>query len=58
MGEKLCYEGILEIVFSFLIWIHLCFILESLHAKLNSHYETWSYKEKKNKKIKTYKKWF
>ena len=29
---------------------------DSLHAKLNSHYEAWSYKKKKNKKINIYRK--
>ena len=29
---------------------------DSLHARLNSHYKTWSYKKKKHKKIKAYKK--
>ena len=29
---------------------------DSLHARLSSHYETGSYKKKKYKKIKTYKK--
>ena len=28
----------------------------SLHARLNSHYEAWSYKEKKQKKVKAYRK--
>ena len=28
---------------------------DSLHARLNSHYKAWSYKKKKQKKIKTYK---
>ena len=27
-----------------------------LHARLNSHYEAWSYKEKKHKKVKAYRK--
>ena len=27
-----------------------------LYARLNSHYETWSYKKKKYKKIKAYRK--
>ena len=27
-----------------------------LHARLNSHYEAWSYKKKKNKKIKAFRK--
>ena len=29
---------------------------DSLHARLNSHYEAWSYKEKQHKKIKAYRK--
>ena len=29
---------------------------DSLHASLNSHYEVWSYKKKKDKKIKAYRK--
>ena len=29
---------------------------DSLHAKLDSHYEAWSYKKKKRKKIKAYRK--
>ena len=29
---------------------------DSLHAKLNRHYKAWSYKEKKHKKIKAYRK--
>ena len=28
-----------------------------LHARLNSHYEAWSYKKKKYRKIKTYRKY-
>ena len=28
---------------------------DSLHASLNSHYEVWSYKKKKDKKIKAYR---
>ena len=27
-----------------------------LHARLNSHYKAWSYKKKKHKKIKAYRK--
>ena len=30
---------------------------DSLHARLNSEYKAWKYKKKKNKKIKTYRKW-
>ena len=33
-----------------------CFNLDSLHTRLNSHYKTWSYKKKKQKKIKAYSK--
>ena len=29
---------------------------DSLHARLNSHYKAWSYKKKKLKKIKVYRK--
>ena len=29
---------------------------DSLHARLNSHYEAWSYKKKKHKKVKAYRK--
>ena len=31
---------------------------DSLYARQNSHYEAWSYKKKKNKKIKAYRKLF
>ena len=43
----------------FLYFIFLTFFLfnwDSLHARLNSHYETWSYKKKKHKKITAYRK--
>ena len=29
---------------------------DSLHARLNSHHEAWSYKKKKHEKITTYRK--
>ena len=29
---------------------------DSLHARLSSHYKAWSYKKKKHKKIKSYRK--
>ena len=32
--------------------LKLFFNWDSLHARLNSHYEAWSYKKKKHKKIK------
>ena len=28
----------------------------SLHARLNSHYEAWSYKKRKHKKVEAYRK--
>ena len=34
--------------FSFFNW-------DSLYARLNKHYETWSYKKNKHKKIKAYR---
>ena len=32
------------------------FNCDSLHARLNSHYEAWSYKKKKHRKVKAYRK--
>ena len=29
---------------------------DSLHARLNSHYEAWSYKKKNHKTVKAYRK--
>ena len=37
-------------LFLFLNW-------DSLHARLNSHYEAWSYKKMKRKKVKAYRKY-
>ena len=42
-------------------WDNFCFEMiffnwYSLHARLNSHYEAWSYKKKKLKKVKAYRK--
>ena len=36
----------------------ICFFFNwySLHARLNSHYEAWSYKKRKHKKVKAYRK--
>ena len=34
----------------------LFFNWDSLYARLNSHYKAWSYKKKKHKKIKGYRK--
>ena len=38
--------------------LFFCFFFncDSLHSRLNSHYEAWSYKKKKHIKIKTYRK--
>ena len=36
--------------------IYLFFNWDSLHPRLNSHYEAWSYKKKKHKKIIAYRK--
>ena len=45
------YSLVVSILFSrvFLNW-------DSLHARLNSYYEAWSYKKKKHKKITAYRK--
>ena len=32
------------------------FNMDSLHARMNSHYKAWGYKKKKQKKIKAYRK--
>ena len=40
-------------VFFFYTYI---FNWDSLHARLNSHYEAWCYKKKKHKKITAYQK--
>ena len=42
-------------------WWEVMFVLlffnwDSLHTSLNSHYKAWSYKKKKHKKIKSYRK--
>ena len=34
----------------------VCFTWDSLHAKRNTHHRAWSYKKKKHKKIKAYRK--
>ena len=36
------------------IYIFVIFNWDSFHARLNSHYKTWSYKKKKHKNIKAY----
>ena len=47
--EKGKKDTISSFQFFFLNW-------DSLNARLNSHYEAWSYKKKKHTKIKAYKK--
>ena len=50
-GQKHCQ--FLNIPFPFFLF----FInWDSLHVRLNSHYEAWSYKKKKHKKVKAYRK--
>ena len=36
--------------------LYLFFNWYSLHARLNSYYKAWSYKKKKHKKVKAYRK--
>ena len=49
---------------AFVVWAKFvsffCFLFnwDSFHARLNSHYKTWSHKKKKHKKIKAYSKSF
>ena len=40
------------------IWSFFSFLFnwDSLHTRLNSHYKAWSYKKKKHKKTKAYRK--
>ena len=42
--------------FFFLLFSFFFFNCDSLHARLSSHSEAWSYKKKKHKKTKAYKK--
>ena len=46
---KLCYESGCPL-------LNYLFNCDSLHARQNSHHEAWSYKKKKHKKIKAYRK--
>ena len=41
--------GLISIISLFFNW-------DSLHARLNSHYEVWRYKKKKHKKIRAHRK--
>ena len=42
--------------FFFFFFFFFFFNWYSLHARLNSHYEAWSYKKRKHKKVKAYRK--
>ena len=42
--------------FDKLFFVIVFFNWDLLHARLNSHYKAWSYKKKKHKKIKAYRK--
>ena len=46
---ELCYIFVSQMTFFFF------FNWYSLHARLNSHYEAWSYKKRKHKKVKAYR---
>ena len=39
-----------------LFWLEFYFNWDSLRARLNNCYKTWSYKNKKHEKIKAYRK--
>ena len=39
------------------IEVGFIFNCNSLHARLNSHYEAWRYKKKKHEKIKAWRKY-
>ena len=56
-----------ELIWSFILTLCLCCLVkelftcfffnwDSLHARLNSHYNAWSYKKMKHEKIKVYRK--
>ena len=50
LGKKLQNVSLWSLFFFFFFnWV-------SFHARLNSHYHAWSYKKKKHKKLKTYRK--
>ena len=49
------YEIKHQFILCTLLVISIClFNWDSFHARLNSHYEAWSYKKKKHKKIEAY----
>ena len=39
-----------------LLWIYFLSNWDSIHGRLNSHYDTWSYKKKKHKMIRAHSK--
>ena len=41
------------IIYMYYIFIYV-FVWDSLHARMNRHYDAWNYKKKKYKKIKAY----
>ena len=51
------YQNTLSRQGGFIYLFMYLFNKDSLHAKLSSHYETWSYKKKKHTKIKAYRKY-
>ena len=52
LGSNLKYLNIDQLLLSFFFF----FNWDSLHARLNSHYEAWSYKKRSTKKITGYRK--
>ena len=59
--QSICYNHV-QCLYELSFWIHVLmtcnffFNWDSLQARLNSYYKAWSYKKKKHKKIKAYKK--
>ena len=59
--KKNIHINIFPIIFQMkIVALYFCnfifFNWYSLHARLNNHYEAWSYKKRKHKKVKAYKK--
>ena len=56
-GDFLCLDESMVKAFHMHVKEKIFFLnWDSLYARLNSHYEAWSYKKKKHKKIKAYMK--
>ena len=51
-----CYVNLENLIFGFLCPPLFLKNWYSLHARLNSHYEAWSCKKRKRKKVKAYRK--